>query len=237
MALVELLKTVNTPKYETRIPSNGKKIWFRPFIVKEEKMLLMAQETGRESEIFKAICSIIDSCYDGIGDSSKLAIFDLEYLFIKLRAKSVLEVVNPILECPETKQNVRLHINLDDIVVKTFENHKTKITIADNLIIQMKYPSISLFIENNIENMNLIDFYDLAVSCIDYIETNDSRISSEDTSKEELKEFIDNLTKMQFDEIIKFFATMPRIEHEVKYTTDDGIERSVLMKGIKDFFG
>jgi hypothetical protein len=236
MSLVDLLKKT-TPKYQTTIPSSGKKIWFRPFIVREEKMLLMAQETGKENEIFKAIVSIINECFDDIGDASKLPIFDLEYLFIKLRAKSVMEVVNPILECPETKQNLKLNINLEDIEVKKFENHSTRIKISDDLVLQMKYPSISLFIEHEVENMQLMDFYDLAVSCIDYIETQDSRISADESSKQELREFVDNMTKVQFDELIKFFATMPKIEHEVKYKTNDGVERSVTIRGIKDFFG
>jgi len=236
MSLIDLLKKT-TPKYQTIIPSTGKKIWFRPFIVKEEKMLLIAQETGKENEIFKTIVQIINECFDGIGDASTLPLFDLEYLFIKLRSKSVMETVNPILECPETKQNVKLTINLEDIEVKKFDNHKTKIIISDELFIQMKYPSISLFIEHEVENMQLIDFYDLAISCIDYIETKDSRIEAESTSKEELREFVDNMTKIQFDELIKFFATMPRIEHIVKYKTNDGVERSILLKGIKDFFG
>lgn len=236
MSLVDLLKK-STPKYQTKVPSTGKTVWFRPFVVKEEKVLLMAQETATESEIYQAIVSTINNCYDGIPDASTIPLFDLEFLFIKLRAKSVLETVSPILECPETKENVRLRINLEDIKVKTFDTHTSELKISDDIRIKMKYPSISLFIENEIDNMQLIDFYDLAVSCIDYIDTKDERIEASSTSRQELKEFVDGMTKVQFDQIIKFFATMPRIEHEVKYQTSDGIERTVILKGIKDFFG
>lgn len=236
MALIDLLKK-STPKYQTKVPSTGKTVWFRPFIVKEEKILLMAQETGSESEVYKGIVEIVNNCYDGLDDVGEMPIFDLEYLFLKLRSKSVQEVVTPILECPHTKENIKLYINLDDIVVKKFKEHKSNLKISDELIIQMKYPNINLFIDNNVETMQLMDFYDLAVSCIDYIETKDSRLMAKDTPKEELKEFVDGMTKTQFDQIIQFFATMPRIEHEVKYETSDGVERFVILKGIKDFFG
>lgn len=236
MSLVDLLKKT-TPKYQTVLPSTGKKVWFRPFVVREEKMLLIAQETGKENEIFRAIVSVINECFEDIGDAALLPIFDLEYLFIKLRSKSVMEVVNPILECPETKQNVKLNINLEDIEVKTFENHSKDVKISEEMIIRMKYPSISLFIEHEVENMQLMDFYDLAVSCIEYIETKEARIVAEETSKDELKQFVDSMTKVQFDQLIKFFATMPKIEHEVQYKTNDGVKRSVILRGIKDFFG
>ena len=236
MSLVELLKK-STPKYQTKIPSTGKGIWFRPFIVREEKILLMAQETSEEHEVYKSIVNIVNNCYDGLPDAEFIPLFDLEYLFIKLRSKSVQEIVTPILECPYTKENVKLYINLDDIQVKTFEGHQSKIKISDDIIIQMKYPSISLFIENNVANMQLMDFYDLAVSCIEYIETKESRMMASESPKEELKEFVDSMTKTQFDQIINFFATMPRIEHEVEYETNDGEKRSVILKGIKDFFG
>ena len=236
MALIDLLKK-STPKYQTKIPSTGKTVWFRPFIVKEEKILLMAQETGNESEVYKGIVEIVNNCYDGIEDVGEMPIFDLEYLFLKLRSKSVQEFVTPILECPHTKENIKLNINLDDIVVKKFKEHKNNLKISDELIIQMKYPNINLFIDSNVENMQLMDFYDLAVSCIDYIETKDSRLMASETPKEELKEFVDGMNKTQFDQIIQFFATMPRIEHEVKYETSDGVERFVILKGIKDFFG
>lgn len=236
MSLVELLKK-STPKYQTKVPSTGQSVWFRPFIVKEEKTLLIAQETAKENEIHQAIVSIVNDCFEGLPDASKIPIFDLEYLFIQLRSKSVLETAMPILECPVTKENVKLVIQLDDIEVRSFEGHSKILKISENLIMKMKYPSISLFIENEVENMQLLDFYDLAVSCIEYIDTSESRILAEDSSREELKEFVDNMTKLQFDQIIKFFATMPRIEHEVKYKTSDGTERVVVLKGIKDFFG
>jgi len=236
MSLVDLLKK-STPKYQTKIPSSGKTVWFRPFLVKEEKVLLMAQETSNESEIYQSIVSLINNCYEKLPDASTIPLFDLEYLFIKLRAKSVLETVTPILECPSTGENVKLRINLDDIKVKTFSEHSSELKISDEIMVKMKYPSISLFIENEIESMQLIDFYDLAVSCIEYIDTKESRINAHESSKQELKEFVDSMTKVQFDKIIKFFATMPRIEHEVKYKTSDGIERTVILKGIKDFFG
>lgn len=236
MSLSDILKST-TPKYSDIIPSTGKKIWFRPFLVKEEKILLVAQETGGAGGIMKAVKEVVESCFEGIGDASKIPIFDLEYLFIKLRAKSVQEVAIPILICPITSEEVQLKVNLDEIKITKDKSNSNKIKISEDIIIGMKYPSISIFLENNIESMELMDFYELAINCIDYIETKEEKIDCLNISRDELKSFVDNMTKNQFDKIIEFFATMPRLEKSVEYTTSDGEKRSIILRGIKDFFG
>jgi hypothetical protein len=212
-------------------------IWFRPFLVKEEKILLIAQETATDGGIMKAVKEVVEACFEVIGDASKIPIFDLEYLFIKLRAKSIQEIAIPILVCPVTSEEIKLNINLNDIKVSKNKNHTNKIKITDEIVIGMKYPSISIFLENNIETMELIDFYELAVNCIEYIETKDEKIEASSITKEELVKFVDNMTKKQFDNVIDFFATMPKIEKTVEYTTSDGVKRSIVLRGIKDFFG
>jgi hypothetical protein len=234
MKLIDLLS--KTPKYSETVPSTKKKIWFRPFLVKDEKILLMVQETGKEKEILMAIKELIESCFE-IEDAGEMPIFDLEYLFLKLRSKSVGEIVEPYLICPETQERIKLKINLEEIKVKTFKNHENKIKLNDKLFISMKYPSLNMFIENETSDMSLMDFYDLAVNCVDYIETPEERIDCKDKDKEEIKEFVDNMTKEQFDKIINFFATIPRIEQEIEYTTSDKVERKVILRGIRDFFG
>lgn len=236
MNVSDLLKST-VPKYNETIPSSGKQIWFRPFFVKEEKILLIAQETAKEIEILHAIKSVIENCFDGIEDASILPIFDLEYLFLKLRSKSVQEVVTPILECPITQEKIKLTIQLDEIKVKTFENHNKIIKINDTIIVGMKYPSLSLFLEKNIMDMSLMNFYDMAINCIEYIETPTERMDFYEKSNiEDFKQFVDSMTKEQFDKIIQFFATMPRIEHVVEYKTSDGVIREVVLRGIRDFF-
>jgi hypothetical protein len=236
MNISDILKST-TPKFSDTVPSTGKVIWFRPFLVKEEKILLIAQETATDGGIMKAVKEVVEACFEGIGDASKIPIFDLEYLFIKLRAKSIQEIAIPILVCPVTSEEIKLNINLNDIKVSKNKNHTNKIKITDEIVIGMKYPSISIFLENNIETMELIDFYELAVNCIEYIETKDEKIEASSITKEELVKFVDNMTKKQFDNVIDFFATMPKIEKTVEYTTSDGVKRSIVLRGIKDFFG
>lgn len=235
MKLTDLIKGT-LPKYSEIIPSTNKKIWFRPFLVKEEKVLLMVQETGSEKEILKAIKEIVENCYS-IKDAGDIPIFDLEYLFLKLRSKSVSEIVEPILICPNTSEKIKLTIDLDKIKVKTFKKHTNKIKLSDDIYISMKYPTLNMFIEKETSDMSLMDFYELAVNCVDFIETRNERIECDGKEKNEIKEFIDNLTKEQFDGIIDFFATMPRIEQEIEYETSDKVKRKVVLRGIRDFFG
>lgn len=235
MKLTDIIKQT-LPKYSETIPSTNKKIWFRPFLVKEEKVLLMVQETGSEKEILKAIKEIVENCFS-IKDSGEIPIFDLEYLFLKLRSKSVAEIVEPILICPETGEKIKLNINLDEIKVKSFKKHSNKIKLNEEIFIHMKYPTLNMFIEKETSDMSLMDFYELAVNCVDFIETPNERIDCVGKEKNEIKEFIDNLTKDQFDKIIDFFATMPRIEQEIQYETTDKVKRKVVLRGIRDFFG
>lgn len=235
MSLSSVLEK-SLPKYTETIPSTGKKISFRPFLVKEEKTLLIAQEVGDETSVLLAIKDIIESCFPDIKNASTIPLFDLEYLFLKLRSKSVGEYAAPILICPETNERVKLSINLDKLSIKKDKSHSNKLKISDDIIIGMKYPSLSTLLETKIDTQSIMDFYEMAIDCIEYVETRDQKIEASKIKKEEIKQFIDAMTKQQFDKIIEFFATMPKIEEEIEYKTSDGTVRKILLKGIKDFF-
>ena len=187
MSKLASLIAEKTPTYPVTIPSTGEKTTFRPFFVKEEKILLMAQESHNDTEILLAIKDIIESCVEGITEAQNYPLFDIEYLFVQLRAKSVGEVVEPILVCPDTEEN--------------------------------------------------IPFYDLIVDCIELIQTKDETISSEEVPRSELEEFVDSMTKEQFNLLLDFFVTCPRLEHEVEYTASDGIKRTFVLSGLGDLFG
>jgi|3_EtaG_2_1085321.scaffolds.fasta_scaffold115864_1 hypothetical protein len=227
-----------TPTYPVTIPSTGKNTIFRPFLVKEEKILLMAQESNNDFEILQAIKDIVESCVEGIEKAENYPLFDVEYLFIQLRAKSVGEVVEPVLVCPETEENIPLKINLTEVDITENKDHKNTIQIADNIIVKMRYPSIKILQQRgeNIDYTNPSSFYDLIADCVDSIQTKEENISVTDISKEELEEFIDCMTKEQFNLLLNFFITSPRLEYEGKYVTSDGKERTYVLSGLGDFF-
>ena len=238
MSISELL-IEKTPKYDLTIPSSKKKVQYRPFLVKEEKILLIAQETNNSTATLQAIKTIIESCVSGIDDVNNLPLFDIEYIFLQLRAKSVGELIEPTIICPETQEKILTQINIEEIQLTTNKNHKTDIKISDEIIISMKYPSISLLenLENLIDYNNPATFYQLLIHCIKHIQTPEQKINAEDISIEELEEFVDNLNKKQFEQLLNFFATSPRLEKEIIYKTSDDVERKVVLQGISDFFG
>ena len=205
MSKLASLIAEKTPTYPVTIPSTGEKTTFRPFFVKEEKILLMAQESHNDTEILLAIKDIIESCVEGITEAQNYPLFDIEYLFVQLRAKSVGEVVEPILVCPDTEENI---------------------------------PSIKILEKRGavIDYSNPASFYDLIVDCIELIQTKDETISSEEVPRSELEEFVDSMTKEQFNLLLDFFVTCPRLEHEVEYTASDGIKRTFVLSGLGDFF-
>ena len=230
---------IATPKYQVTIPSSGKKTAFRPFLVKEEKILLLAQEGNDPDNMVMALQSLIESCVDDIKDASVLPLFDIEYLFLRIRGKSVGEEVKPIIICPETGEEVEILINLSDVDVVKTRGHKQKIKLTDDLVVEMKYPTLGLLKQRSagIDYTSPSSFYDLISDCIDKIKTKDETMNASEHSREELTSFVDNMTKDQFEKLLDFFTTAPKIEHRVKYTTSDGEEREVLLSGLSDFFG
>jgi hypothetical protein len=239
MTKLSSLLTEKTPKYELKIPSTGKTVTYRPFLVKEEKILLIAQESQDNGEILLAIRDIVESCVDGLTDVDDMPIFDIEYIFLRIRSKSVGEVVTPTIVCPETQESIELEIDLLSVEPSKEENHTTSIKISDDILIKMRYPSLGLLRKrNSMFDMNdSASFYDLIVDCIDEVHTEKEVVKSKEISKGEVESFVDAMNKSQFNSLLEFFLTSPRIEYTTKYTTKDGVERSITLSGLGDFFG
>lgn len=227
--ILEKMKS-SLPRYVTKQPSTGKNVTFRPFTVKEEKHLLMVKQTGEYKDFLSTITNIINSCFDLSTDAKKLPIFDIEYFFLKLRSKSIGEIVQPIIVCPVTKEKISLTLNLEEIEpVGNMSDFKIK--ISDEILVNMRYPTIDFLIKNSSE-----DLYETTLNCIESIETIDQRIENSDISKTEFLEFIDLMTNEQFMKVLNFLKNIPKLEKEIKYKTRDGVERNIKLKGIKDFF-
>jgi hypothetical protein len=219
------------PRYSIKQPSTQKLITFRPFTVKEEKMLLIGNQTGSTVDFLATLEQIIKNCFDFSGDVKKLPMFDVEYFFLKLRAKSVAEITTPTIVCPTTNEKIKLEINLDEVEPIFTPNHTKEIKLANNILVKMKYPCLGSLMEK--QNM---DHYDLIIDCIDQIQTPNDLIESSLVSRSVVEEFVDLLTKEQFLKLIDFIKSMPKIEYKTKYKTSDGVEREIVLKGIRDFF-
>ena len=218
------------PRYVIIQPSTGKKVTFRPFTVKEEKYLMMAKNTGSYEDFLCTLANIINSCFDITLDAKKLPLFDIEYFFLKIRSKSINEIVEPTIVCPVTKEKIKVTINLEEIE-PTEKINNFKLNISDGIIVNMKYPSLENLIQNN-EG----DVYDFAIDYIDSIETINEKIENTNTDRKEFLEFIELMTTDQFLKILNFIKTIPKIEKNILYKTSDGIERTLKLKGLKDFF-
>lgn len=239
MTRLSSLLLEKTPKYELKIPSSNRKVQYRPFLVKEEKILLIAQESKNNEEILLAIRNIIESCVEDVGNVDDMPIFDIEYIFLRIRSKSAGELVTPTIICPETKEQISLEINLLEVEPTKDKEHTDSIKISDNVIIKMKYPTLGLLRERNsiIDVSDSSSFYDLIVDCISEIHTKDEMILASETPKDEMESFVDSMNKTQFNMLLNFFLTSPRLEYVTKYTPSDGVERSITLSGLGDFFG
>tara|TARA_R110000868_G_scaffold133904_3_gene345702 strand:+ start:4131 stop:4835 length:705 start_codon:yes stop_codon:yes gene_type:complete len=231
----ELLNTMrqSMPRYNIIQPSTGKMITFKPFTVKEEKTLLIANQTGSYEDFLSTLADIIDNCFDLPTPSKKLPLFDIEYFFLKLRSKSVGEVVEPVIICPETKESIKINLNIDEIEPIFEAFHSNEFKISNEILVKMKYPSLESLINN--KNKDL-DYFDLLIDSIYSIQTPNELIEASTVSQEYLKEFVELLTSAQYKKLIDFFKTSPRLETEVKYTTSDGTDRVLMLKGLRDFF-
>jgi len=236
------LPKIATPTYELEIPSTKKKIKYRPFLVKEEKVLILAMESNDTKQIAESVKNVISDCIITRGIKiDQLSTFDIEYIFLNIRGKSVGEDVDILITCPDDGQTqVPLSINLDDIEVKIDNNHSRDIKLDDNLILRMKYPSLDQFIKNNFsdqDNMSVDDTFDVIASCIEQIYNEEESWSAKDSTKKELNEFLEQLTTNQFKEIENFFNTMPKLSHTVTVKNPNtGIESDVTLEGLTSFF-
>ena len=237
------LPKINTPIYELEIPSTGKKIRYRPFLVKEEKVLIIAMESEDPKQMASAVKDVISNCILSRGIKvNELATFDIEYLFLNIRGKSVGEEVEVLVTCPDdNKTKVPVNINLDAIKVETHKDHSKDIKLDDNLTLRMKYPSMSEFIKTNFSanaQIGVTDTFELITNCVDQIFSEEESWASSDCTKKEINEFIESLSSKQFKEVERFFETMPKLSHTIKVKNPEtGIESDILLEGLTSFFG
>ena len=237
------LPKIATPTYELVLPSSNRKIKFRPFLVKEEKVLIIAMESQDTTQIANAVKDVISNCILTRGIKvDKLSTFDIEYLFLNIRGKSVGEDIEVMVTCPDDgKTQVPMSINIDSIKIQKDEKHSTDITLDDTYTLRMKYPSLNEFIKNNfgsVENMGVDDTFDLIASCIDQVYSDEESWTSDECTKKELSDFVESLNSSQFKLVENFFLTMPKLSHKIKVTNPNTkVESDVTIEGLQSFFG
>ena len=236
------LPKIATPTYELVLPSSNRKIKYRPFLVKEEKILIIALESQDQKQIANAVNSILSSCILTRGTKvEKLSTFDIEYLFLNVRGKSVGEHIEVMVTCPDDgKTQVPMSINIDDIKVQKSENHNPDIKLDDTYTLKMRYPSLNEFIKTNFnaEDIKVDDTFDLIAQCIDQVYSEEESWTQADCTKKELTEFLEQLNSSQFKEIEKFFDTMPKLSHTVKVLNPNTkVESEIVIEGLQNFFG
>ncbi len=234
------LPKVNVPLHELTIPSTGKKIKYRPFVVKEEKLLLIAMESEDKNDITNAIIQIINNCLQSKIDVEELSTFDIEYIFLNIRAKSVGESLEFSITCPDDGETqVEVEINIDDIKINIDKNHKDTIDLENGYFIKMKYPTMK-YIMNKKEDdaKNIVEStFEYAVECVDQIYNSEEVWTAADSTKQEISEFIDNLNSKQYQKVQEFFNTMPKLKHTVKIKNPNtGVESDVTIEGLANFF-
>tara|TARA_B100000965_G_scaffold214485_1_gene179334 strand:+ start:8192 stop:8917 length:726 start_codon:yes stop_codon:yes gene_type:complete len=238
------LPKINTPTYELTLPSNNKKIKYRPFLVREEKILVLAMESGDQKQISDAIVEILSECIITKNlDITKLPTFDIEYLFLNVRSKSVGETVEVNITCPDDgKTSIETAINIDDIKVKKTKGHSNIVKINDQYSMKLKYPSLEQFIESNFDYeegdlVNVSESLNLLSTCIDMVYDKEESWDANDCTREELVEFIEQLNTKQFKDVEKFFSTMPKLSHQLKVKNPNtGVESNVVLEGLASFF-
>ena len=239
------LPKIATPSYELELPSTGKTISYRPFLVKEEKLLVIALESEDTKQITNAIKAVIRACIltKGVKVES-LPTFDIEYLFLNIRGKSVGEDIDVNLICPDDNETeVSVSVNLDDIKVQKPEGHSNQIKLDNDLMMELKYTSLTEFIKNNFDpndtSKNPMDqSFDLIGSCISKIYNQEEVWAAADCSKKEITDFLDSMNSSQFKEVEKFFETMPKLTHTIKvFNPKTKVESDVVLEGLASFFG
>ena len=236
------LPKISTPTYELELPSTGQTIEYRPFLVKEEKVLVIALESEDTKQITNSIKTVIKNCIltKGIKVES-LPTFDIEYLFLNIRGKSVGEDIEVNVICPDDRETkVMVNINLDDIKVQKDENHTNRIKLDKSIMMEMKYPSLDEFIKNNFDFSNessMDQSFTLISSCIDKIYTEEEVWAAGDFTKKEVNEFLESMNSSQFKEIEKFFETMPKLLHKIEVTNPKTkVKSEVVLEGLSSFF-
>jgi hypothetical protein len=234
------LPKINAPLYELTIPSSGKKIKYRPFVVKEEKLLLLALESENQDEITNAIIQIINNCVQTKINIDELSTFDVEYLFLNIRSKSVGEMLEFAITCPDDNETqVEVEINIDDIKIVKEKDHSDLIDLENGYFIKMKYPTMKYIMHKKTDNeKSVIDStFEYAVECIDQIYNDEEVWESANSTHKELSEFVENLNTKQYQKLQNFFNTMPKLKHSVNITNPKtGVKSEVTIEGLANFF-
>ena len=235
------LPKLTTPTYELEIPSTDEKIKYRPFLVKEEKILMMAMESKSDSDITQAVKDIVLECTFNKVDISHMPMFDVEYIFLQIRSKSVGEVSKLKLLCPDDKKTYAdIELDLNEVKVQVGEDHTNKIELNDGMGMIMTYPTISSFSDSGIKDINASNMLEVISACIlqIYEEGGKKTYDPKDQTKKELTEFVEQLNTKQFKDVQQFFETMPKLKHEIKIKNPKTKKDSkITLTGLNDFFG
>tara|TARA_R100001463_G_scaffold98028_1_gene152539 strand:- start:9 stop:722 length:714 start_codon:yes stop_codon:yes gene_type:complete len=235
------LPKIVTPSFELTLPSNKKKVKYRPFLVKEEKILILAIENGGMKEITMAIKDVLKNCILTRGIKiDQLPTFDIEYLFLNIRARSIGESIDLLITCPDDgKTKVNTQIYIDEVEVKTDKDHTTDIKIDDTYTMRLKYPSLDQFVDENFNFEKETDnTFSLVASCIEMVFSKDEAWEAKDSTQKELVGFLEQLNSFQFKEIQKFFETMPKLSHDIEVENPETkVKSTVTLEGLASFFG
>ena len=235
------LPKLTTPTYELEVPSTDEKISYRPFLVKEEKILLIAMESGKNEDIVNAIKQIVSECTFNKLELGTMPMFDIEYIFLNIRAKSIGEVSKLRLLCPDDKETyANVEVNLEDVKVQVDNEHTNKIELTDDMGMIMTYPTIDSFMDTGLQTINASNMLEVIGSCILQIYENKGEkvYEGKDQTKKELNEFIEQLSSIQFKQIQKFYDTMPKLKHTIKVKNPKTKKTSeITLQGLNDFFG
>ena len=234
------LPKLTTPIYELVVPSTDEKIKYRPFLVREEKILLIAMESGASEDVVQAVKSIVEECTFNKLNLGDMPMFDVEYLFLNIRAKSVGEISSLRLLCPDDSETyTEVEVNLSEVIVQVEKEHTNKIELTDEMGIYMKYPTIDSFVKTGITEVTATNMLDVITTCVAqiYDKKGEEVFDAKDQTKEELIEFIEQLNTKQFAELQKFFDTMPKLKHVVKIENPKTkVKSDILLQGLSDFF-
>ena len=239
------LPTIETPTYELKLPSSNKKIKYRPFLVKEEKILIIALESKNQSEITNAVTDVLKKCILTKGvDVDSLPTFDIEYVFLNIRGKSIGEDIRMTVTCPDDKKTqVPVTIYVDEVKVQKRKDHKTDIVLSDKMTLRMKYPSLNQFVKTNFDvdddAKTVVDkTFKVVSECMDTVFTNEDAWDAKDYSAQERLDFIQQLNSKQYKEVERFFETMPKLSHVIEVENPNTKKKgTVVLEGLADFFG
>jgi hypothetical protein len=230
------LPKIDLPMYELKLPSNDKKVKFRPFTVKEEKILLTAQESKDSTQMMNAVKQIVNNCLIDF-DVDELAVFDLEYVLINLRSKSVDNEVRFEIEDPDTKERIKLTMDLSNVKVNKSKDHTNKIKIDDTYTLFLKYPSMDMFKDLiNSEEASTEKTFEILISCMDRLATEDEVFNFKDFSKKEVDDFVESLHSDIVKKMKQFFDTIPKVRYEIPYENSAGERKTYVVEGIQSFF-